>query len=488
MAKTLTLAQRAKRDPALLKRVLANPGLRSKLPLSMLPPEMRRQRLLNQRLSQPVTPGSTMTERDLARESGAAADVEFGDREASERRALAEEQARTRDLGGWYDQYLAAVRQHSANVQGIGAAAATAGQGLQQGVTGLGQAGLAQIQNPANADAAARGAQANDLSGLANQALAVRQALTGSFIAQQNAANAANSNYADSVANVVAPGQKLGAMAQQSGKEAQRRQDITETAKRKGAFETEFRGQRRTEEANRVLAAQTLGAKISAEEADQAAGRATRREDRRHNKAMETAAQDRINAAKQKAIDDATAAGNKRAQSGPFAGMTQNQINGMSDEEAQRRVDDFNRKGGAEGRKKYEEDFYRKYGIQPVTTGREHEAQTSDIPAATNWLKKLSDPKRSGQKDKDGNKLKVYTLDEIGRMLTSGQGGGLPKLEAVLVRAAMDMLNPKHKGYISAGTADRLHKAGYSVKNLGLKTIPPKGKPNAPIGKPPLKP
>src|SRR5262245_31658147 len=138
MAKKLSLAQRARKDPKLLQRVLANPGLRSKLPIGMLTPDLRRMREQRIRLAQPIVPGSAITERELAREATAAGDVRYGSLEADQRRALAEQQAAQRDVGGWYDQYLQQVAQHSQNVQNIGAAAATAGANLQQGVTGLG--------------------------------------------------------------------------------------------------------------------------------------------------------------------------------------------------------------------------------------------------------------------------------------------------------------------------------------------------------------
>jgi hypothetical protein len=111
MAKTLSLAQRAKKDPKLKARALANPGLRSKLPASMLPAEMRNRRALNQRLKQPITQGSSITEGDLARESKAAMQVKYGDVEQGQRQRVQEEQQRQRDFtgpGGFYDQYLRA--------------------------------------------------------------------------------------------------------------------------------------------------------------------------------------------------------------------------------------------------------------------------------------------------------------------------------------------------------------------------------------------
>jgi hypothetical protein len=50
MAKKPSLEQRVKNDPKLLKRVLANPGLRSKLPAKYLTPAQQQQRKTNVRL------------------------------------------------------------------------------------------------------------------------------------------------------------------------------------------------------------------------------------------------------------------------------------------------------------------------------------------------------------------------------------------------------------------------------------------------------
>jgi hypothetical protein len=160
MAKTLTLAQRAKKDPKLLARVLKNPGLRSKLPTSMLPADMRNRRALNQRLKQPITDGSSITERDLARESKSAMDVKYGPVEQAQGQRVQEEQQRQRDFtgpGGFYDQYLHQMAENSKQVQNIGAATVGAGLAAQRGVAGLAGADFTQLQGQANQSAALNG-------------------------------------------------------------------------------------------------------------------------------------------------------------------------------------------------------------------------------------------------------------------------------------------------------------------------------------------
>src|SRR3954469_1799784 len=122
-----SLEERVKKDPKLLARVLKNPGLRSKLSDSALTkyaPAMAKQRQMAVRLKTPITPGSTTTERDLARESQAAMTQKYAPLENQQRQALGEEQTRTRDVGGFYDQSLKQVAQHSQNVQALGQQAA----------------------------------------------------------------------------------------------------------------------------------------------------------------------------------------------------------------------------------------------------------------------------------------------------------------------------------------------------------------------------
>src|SRR4051812_985332 len=306
MAKKPSLEQRVKNDPALLKRVLANPGLRSKLPAKYLTPAQQQQRKTNVRLAQPIVAGSTTTERSLAHEAQAAMDVKYGPLEQQQKQTLGEEQTRARDTTGFYDQYLRQIAQHAQNVQSIGANAAQTGLGLQQGVTGLSQAGLAGIQNPANADAAARGAQAGDLSGMASNAAAIRQSLVGSFVAQQAGQNAAAQDYADTQAHVVAPGQKLAGQAMGQGVARRAREKTTETPAERGADDALFRSNRRNDEAKNVLALQIAGVNAADKAADNTLAANTLKETTRSHKV------DEKEAAKKRRADDRKAKANKK--------------------------------------------------------------------------------------------------------------------------------------------------------------------------------
>lgn len=300
-----SLAQRAKRDPKLLRRALKNPGLRSKLPSSMLTPSLRsRRRMLTRQAAakaktqkqaatkkkaakQPIVPGSSVTEGQLGKDTKAALDVKYGPLEAQQKQQTAEAQGYQRDIGGFYDQYLRQIAQQAANVRQIGAEANQAMAGLQGGVTGLATQDLRDIQAPANADAAARGMTAGNMAPLASNAAAIRQGILGSQGAQLATQGALASRYADTMANLVAPGQKLQGMAIAQDKVRQARQKQADTARERGAAGLTYQSERRTDEAKNVLAAQVAGVKAADTAADNAAARSTRRETKRHNQATE---------------------------------------------------------------------------------------------------------------------------------------------------------------------------------------------------------
>src|SRR3954469_4467045 len=132
-----SVADRARHDRAFLKKALANPGLRSKLPASMLPANLRQQRETNARLATPITPGSSTTERDLANAAQAATTTRYGPqaRSLTEQQGIAKQTQR--DTGSFYDQYLANLAQHAANVAGFQQGAQQGMAQVAQGITGL---------------------------------------------------------------------------------------------------------------------------------------------------------------------------------------------------------------------------------------------------------------------------------------------------------------------------------------------------------------
>jgi hypothetical protein len=251
--------KRAAKDKAFLARALKNPGLRAKLDPKFLSAPQRASRTLNARLNAPIVPGSSTTERDLAHEAQAAQTVRYGPQDAALGQQLGVAQQTERDTGSLYDQYRQALQQHSANISAFQAGAQQALGALQQGVTGLGQQSAVQMAQSAAPTQSAVAAPSGDLATLANQALAVRQAQAGTFGAEQALTGAAANTYADTQANVVAPGQKLGALAQAAGRTRDVRQKQADLATEKGAFNQQFRTERRADEFKNQLAMQTLG-------------------------------------------------------------------------------------------------------------------------------------------------------------------------------------------------------------------------------------
>src|SRR5262245_13505244 len=252
MAKKSLQARIKSGDPnvrrAAIKQALARPGWRKYVPKSTLKSSRQgrqilqhrqtvtRQAATNERLDAPVTPGSALTERELAQQTDASAAVRYGPLEAEQRKNVGMAEAAVRDVGGWYDQYLSQLQAHQKAVQNIGAQASAQMQGAMAGITGLAGQDLTQLQGQANQGAAQRGvAPAADLSQMASNAAATRQALMGSFAAQQAATNQANTGYASNLAQVVAPGQKLQAMGQGALKLRKERQEQVDTARERGA-------------------------------------------------------------------------------------------------------------------------------------------------------------------------------------------------------------------------------------------------------------
>ncbi len=254
-----SLAQRLAADPKLKAKYLANPGLRSKLPSSMLTAKQRGQRSANTAAKKPVTPGSTLTTGQLATEAKAAADVRYGPQE----RALGVERARAvqagTDMGGFYEQYQAELAKHAQNTQAINQQALGQMAAVSGGLTALDQGTLTARQGEANTSAQQRGASAaNQGPGASNASLVRQQALAG-FANQQAATGAATNRYADTRANVVTPTQQLQARAQSARGVKDIGDKLTGVAADRGAFDLNYRAGRTSDEAKNVLALQALG-------------------------------------------------------------------------------------------------------------------------------------------------------------------------------------------------------------------------------------
>jgi hypothetical protein len=110
---------------------------------------------------------------------------------AQEKQTLGEEQTARATPPASMTSTCARSRSTRATCRPSAASPRRPGSGCSRASPGSRRAGLTGLQNPANADAAARGATAGDLSPLASNAAAIRQALVGSFVAQQAGQTAA---------------------------------------------------------------------------------------------------------------------------------------------------------------------------------------------------------------------------------------------------------------------------------------------------------
>jgi len=285
----------------------------------------------------------------------------------------------------------------------------------------------------------------------------------------------------------VAPGQKLGALAQARGRTTDIRQKQADLAAEEGAYNQQFRQERRGEEFKNQLAMQTLAGNQANMATDNAiaATNARTRAQQTSPEGVSAAASARSEAStaakygytvhqwrqlgpngRQRVINAAKKSSRTGSDtvytSGPFAGRKKSEIAALSDSQRQKIVADYNAGKGTAGRPKtesaqYKADFRHKYGVDPLPTSA-HNTLKNQVAQAQRAFNLV------GTKDKKGNPI---TTDAVVGAMTSGGTQGIPKLPAVVIRAALEM---KRYGHILPGTANRLHRAGYSVAVLGYKT------------------
>lgn len=274
--------------PKNLKKKLANPGERSKLPAKYLSKGQQQQRAMNVRLAQPVAsiPGtqlaSPVTERDLAHEAGAATNVRYGPQEGAIAEQLAQAVQQKSDTNTWYEDYKNRLQTYQQQVGAYQQGANDAMQGLQQGVTGLGQQDNAFVQSQqAGMPQGTASAPPASVGQNANAALAVRQGIAGNYGANQAQVGAANNTYASNLANVVGPQQQLTALSEKQGGINKVLTRKTTLKGQEGDYNQQYRATRRSDETKNLLAAGALG--INATNAKTSAAKAV--ETARHNRA-----------------------------------------------------------------------------------------------------------------------------------------------------------------------------------------------------------
>jgi hypothetical protein len=275
--KKKSLAQRVSADPKLRAKYLKNPGLRSKLPDRLLTPELRKVRAANTYAKTPITPGSSVTNSQLARDIQSAQTVRYGPAETALKQQAIGTAQTGQAIGDWYGSYQRELQQHATNTQAINQAANASNLALQQGITGIGQQQAAGLQAGANQDAAQRGTTAANLGPEATQALAVRQQMAQGLGSQQVATGAAQSRYADTMANIVAPSQRIQAGTMNALDMRKVLGSALDLAREKGAYGEEYESQRVADEFKNILAGQALG--LDVEKAKSAASTSAARID-----------------------------------------------------------------------------------------------------------------------------------------------------------------------------------------------------------------
>jgi hypothetical protein len=259
VAKKKSLAQRIKADPKLRAKYLGNPGLRSKLPDNMLPPDLLKRRQANTFNRAPITPGSSVTNQQLAQDIRNAQTIRYGQADQALKQQALGTLGLAKSEQDWYGAYQRELAQHAVNTQAINAQANATNLALQQGIGQVGQAQTSQLQGDANASAAQRGTTAANLAPEQAQAQAVRAQMAQQLGAQQVAAGAANTRYATALAGPVASAQKLSAL-ERSGQDFRGiLSKAQQLALEKGAYAEDYKSQRVADEAKNVLAQQALG-------------------------------------------------------------------------------------------------------------------------------------------------------------------------------------------------------------------------------------
>jgi hypothetical protein len=421
-----------------IKARLKDPGERSKLADKYLTPAQRQQRAMNTRLNAPVVAGSTLTQRDVARQATAGADVKYGDAIRQQQTGIDQSAQLQKDQAGWFDDYQRKLADAQAGTQQIGAQ-------TTQAIGNL--AGAFQAPNTAGFSAG----NADD----ATKAAAVRKAILGNLGAVQ-AAQAGNANtYANTMANVVAPGQKLSAQAQGAGKTQSLRDQLTGLLKEKGTYKQQLESDAVAAEGKNVLAQQALGLDITKADTQAKQTAAQQTETARHNKASETTAANDPSKKKTQAELDffnkhgywpSTGPPSTPKGKSPYLG-TSGQTSFKNDLSSTRSLVS-----------KYKGQYTRQELASILTSPEGRPATTVYIDPKTRKPIKVNgipvtDPTAAKKQNPDAVKLTLPAIPHVSN--------------SAAISAALDEI---YDGHLSPATVRKLHDAGIKVNPLGIST------------------
>lgn len=450
---------------------LKNPGERAKLPARYLTKEQRAQRALNKRLDTPVTAGSALTNRMLARERKAALAAQFGPEEQQRETNITQLENQGRDTANWYDAYQKELGVHREAVAKRTSDVTAQLTATMSGVRGLDQRTSDTTGQQMQASAETRGQQVGAQTATdQNNGSQVRQAMLAALTSGVAGQGQAATNYASTLENVVAPGRKVQALTQNARDVTDAKAGLSELKRREGAAGASYDAQRIADEVKNIIAQQALNldqqtrinpdtgrpysaeTAVSGQESTAATAKANREASaRKFNRELNDYGV--TNGAW--AAWGKSAAGKKKRDAA-IATFNANKANGGKPLSADQR-------------------FKEQFGVNPATNVQVGTAKTKIGKAQatlSSILKiKKGDPvdpaKPDGEKQTfDGSKLGYKAMVE----LLVNQG-----IDQVFANVVADQDIYKKPGYVTRGTANALRRSGYRLESLGLHVL--KGRP-----------
>jgi hypothetical protein len=462
-----------------LKKKLANPGERSKLPAKDLSPQQRQQRQTNARLAQPIAtiPGlslaSPLTERDLAHEAGAATTVRYGPQEQAIAQQLTQAVQQKTDTNAWYEDYKTRLQSYQQQVGAYQQGAVDAMKSFQGGVTGLGQQDQQFVQQQQTGMPQGTAPVGASVGQNANAALAVRQGIAGNYGTNMGNIAQANNTYASNLANVVGPQQQLTAVA---GKQAGINKVLTQKTALKGeegAYNQQYRSTRRSDETKNLLAAGALGVNATNARTAQQRAATTAQNQSPEGKAATAQVTNEARVAanhgyslhnwrtlgpdKRSAIiarDKKSAGGssddNKVYSQGPFVGKTHGEVKAMTPAQRDALIKKANGKSGG-----------------PTLTTEQENTGLSQLPNLKEYLSRA----RGGKAFVEGHPRQA-PLDRRGAV-QKVRNSTKKLVSDALLGAAADAVYDRH---ISSVTARRLKDAGFDPARVARELGVPLGR------------
>jgi hypothetical protein len=346
-------------------------------------------------------------------------------------------------------------------------------------VTGLGQQDQGYVQGQQAGMPAGTAPAPASVGQNANAALAVRQGIAGNFGVNQANTGAANNSYASNHANVVGPQQQLTALATKQGGINKVLKQKTALKGEEGAYNQEYRSNRRNDETKNLLAAGALGVNMTNATTAQNKAAATAKNNTPEAKAAATYSNTEArNAANYGySVHDWRTLGpdgqarakekeknkpaDSRYSSGPFAGRTKSEIDAMSQGGVNTLLARYkNKKTNPDGPK--------------LTT---NESNTGMTQAVT--LRDLAAKAEGGHPfDAGHGKQKPLTRAQAVQKIRGYKGVGGKIKDNSLLSAALDAA---YDGHISAATARALKDAGFDPARVARSLHVPLGRSGANI-------